>query len=156
LAQEQAPDRGRGLAARLGVSPDALRYDQRLGLLPAAPRNAAGYRRDDQGAVKRLRFVKGAQRIGLRLREIAELPQVLDCGQCPCGHTESLVRQRLAEVDAELARLAGLRGELAQLLARASEQVCTVETANGGGACRRLLGRGGSDGGVSELRLPVR
>jgi len=59
--------------------------------------------------VRRLRFVKGAQPVGLRLREIAELLQVLDRGQCPCGHTEALVRERLAAVDAELARLAALQ-----------------------------------------------
>ncbi|HTE68028.1 MAG TPA: hypothetical protein VK942_04600 [Actinomycetes bacterium] len=31
-------------------------------------------------------------------------------GQCPGGHTEALLRERLAEVDAELARLAGYGG----------------------------------------------
>jgi DNA-binding transcriptional MerR regulator len=67
----------------------------------------------------------------LRLREIAELLEVVDRGQCPCGHTETLLRERLAEVDAELARLGALRGELARLLAQAPEQGCTVETAEG-------------------------
>jgi hypothetical protein len=57
-----------------------------------------------------LRLVKGAQRVGLRLREIAELLEIVDRGQCACGHTEALLRQRLAEVDAELARLGALRG----------------------------------------------
>jgi DNA-binding transcriptional MerR regulator len=97
------------LAARVGVSPDAVRYYERLGLLPPPARSMAGYRRYDERAIQRLRFVKGAQRVGLRLREIAELLQVLDRGQCPCGHTEALVCERLAAVDAELARLAALQ-----------------------------------------------
>ncbi len=54
--------------------------------------------------------------MGLRLREILELLQVADRGQCPCGHTETLLRQRLAEVDAELDRLGALRAGLARLL----------------------------------------
>jgi DNA-binding transcriptional MerR regulator len=118
-----------GLANRVSVSPDAVRYSERLGLLPRPARSAAGYRRYDQRAVERLRFVKGAQRVGLRLREIAELLQVVDRGQCPCGHTDALLRERLAEVDAELARLGALRATLARLLAERPEQACAVETA---------------------------
>jgi len=146
-----------GLATRVGVSPHAVRYYERLGLLPKAARTAAGYRRYDEGAVERLRLVKGAQRVGLRLREIAELLEVVDRGQCPCGHTETLLRQRLAEVDTELARLAGLRGELARLLAMAPEQACTVETTQGWWCVQAFSSEGGDgDGGVSELWLPVR
>jgi DNA-binding transcriptional MerR regulator len=146
-----------GLAARVGVSPDAVRYYERLGLLAPPERSAAGYRRYDQGAVERLRFVKGAQRVGLRLREIAELLEVVDRGQCPCGHTEMLLRERLAEVDAELARLAVLRGELARLLAQAPGDACTAQTAEGWWCVQAFSNEGGDgDGGVSELRLPVR
>jgi hypothetical protein len=108
-----------------------------------------------EGAVDRLRFVKGAQRVGLRLREIVELLEVVDRGQCPCGHTETLLRERLAAVDAELARLAALRSELARLLAQAPPEACTVETAEGCWCVQALSNRGGDgDGGVSELRLP--
>ena len=60
-----------------------------------------------------MRFIKGAQRLGLRLREIAELLQVRDRGGCPCGHTQALVERRVAE----LVRLAGLRADLARLAA---------------------------------------
>jgi DNA-binding transcriptional MerR regulator len=145
------------LAARVGVSPDAVRYYERLGLLAPPERSAAGYRRYDEGAVERLRLVKGAQRVGLRLREIAELLQVVDRGQCPCGHTETLLRERLAEVDTELARLVALRGELAGLLAQAPEQACTVETAEGWWCVQAFSNEGGDgDGGMPQLRLPVR
>jgi DNA-binding transcriptional MerR regulator len=145
------------LAARVGVSPDAVRYYERLGLLPPPARSMAGYRRYDERAIQRLRFVKGAQRVGLRLREIAELLEVVDRGQCPCGHTETLLRERLAAVDTELARLAALRGELARLLAQAPEQACTVDTAEGWWCVQAFSNDGGDGhGGVPDLRLPVR
>jgi len=66
----------------------------------------------NQASVSRLRLIKGAQRAGLRLREIGELLQVADQGQCPCGHTETLLRKRLAEVRAELDRLRALEADL--------------------------------------------
>jgi DNA-binding transcriptional MerR regulator len=86
------------LADTVGLSADTVRYYERVGLLPEPARSAAGYRLYDQTAVGRLRLIKGAQRAGLRLREIGELLQVADRGQCPCGHTETLLRERLAEV----------------------------------------------------------
>ena len=77
------------LADQAGLSPDTVRYYERVGLLPEPACSAAGYRLYDQAAVGRLRLIKGAQRAGLRLREIGELLQVADRGQCPCGHTET-------------------------------------------------------------------
>jgi DNA-binding transcriptional MerR regulator len=76
----------------------------------------ARYRLYDQHAVARLRLIRGAQRAGLRLREIGELLQVADQGLCPCGHTETLLRERLAKVRAELDRLRDLEAELSRLL----------------------------------------
>ncbi len=70
----------------------------------------------DETAVERLRFIRGAQRVGLRLREIAELVEIMDRGQCPCGHTDAMLRDRVAELDRELAELTALRGEIARLV----------------------------------------
>jgi DNA-binding transcriptional MerR regulator len=112
------------LAQRAGVRAGTVRYYERVGLLPAPARSPAGYRTYDEAAVGRLRFIKGAQRVGLRLREILELLEVADRGQCPCGHTEALLRQRLAEVDAELGRLGALRAGLARLLDAHPQAAC--------------------------------
>jgi DNA-binding transcriptional MerR regulator len=81
------------LAKRTGIGADTVRYYERAGLLPPVARTRAGYRKYEESTADRLRFIKGAQRLGLRLREIAELLQVRDRGACPCGHTEALVRR---------------------------------------------------------------
>jgi DNA-binding transcriptional MerR regulator len=103
------------LADRAGVRPDTIRYYERAGLLPQPPRSPAGYRQYDEAMVDRAQFIKGAQRLGLRLREIAELLEINDHGQCPCGHTEDLVRRRVVELDAEIARLLDTRQRLVKL-----------------------------------------
>jgi DNA-binding transcriptional MerR regulator len=100
------------LADLVGVAPDTIRYYERAGLLPAPARTPAGYRAYDGRAVDRLRFIQGAQRLGLRLRDIADLLAVRDTGVCPCEPAEHLLRRRLAELDAEMARLAALRLEI--------------------------------------------
>jgi DNA-binding transcriptional MerR regulator len=112
------------LAERAGVRADTIRYYERIGLLPAPARSPAGYRAFDEATVERLRFIRGAQRVGLRLRDIAELLEAADRGQCPCGHTEVLLRGRLAEIDAELGRLAALRTQLARLLDAHPQAAC--------------------------------
>jgi DNA-binding transcriptional MerR regulator len=71
------------LARQVGVGPDTIRYYERVGPLPTPTRTPAGYRRYDDDIADRVRFIKGAQRLGLRLREIAELLQVRDRGGCP-------------------------------------------------------------------------
>jgi DNA-binding transcriptional MerR regulator len=145
------------LADRVGLSADAVRYYERLGLLPTPKRSAVGYRLYDQEVVERLRFVKGAQRLGLRLREIRELLEVVDRGRCPCGHTQTLLAQRLAEVDAELVRLTALRAELARLLNQAPQDACAATTASQWWCVQEFSQAQGGDGdAVPELRLPVR
>ncbi|MFW3171764.1 heavy metal-responsive transcriptional regulator [Geodermatophilus sp. CPCC 206100] len=103
------------LARAVGVRPDTVRYYERAGLLPAPARTATGYRAYDDGAVDRLRFIQGAQRLGLRLADIRSLLAVRDTGTCPCEPAETLLRRRMAEVDAEIARLAALRAEMATM-----------------------------------------
>jgi len=58
---------------------------------------------------------KGAQRLGLRLRNIADLLAIRDTGNCPCDPAEQLLRHRIAEIDAEMASLAALRVDLVRM-----------------------------------------
>jgi DNA-binding transcriptional MerR regulator len=104
------------LAERAGMTSDAVRYYEKIGLLPAPERTEAGYRLFGPASVSRLEFIKSAQRLGLRLGDIRQLLEVMDNGLCPCGHTEDLLRARMAEVDEEIARLTSLRAAMAHTL----------------------------------------
>lgn len=66
--------------------------------------------------IDRLHFIQGAQRLGLRLDDIRELFAVRDTGTCPCEPADQLLRRRLAQLDAELARLVALRQDMADML----------------------------------------
>jgi MerR family copper efflux transcriptional regulator len=105
------------IARRAGVSADAVRFYEKEGLLPPAPRSSSGYREFDGSTAERIRFIKGAQEMGLRLAEIAELLEIQDRGACPCGHTKALVENHIDAIDAELTRLAELRKDLAAMAA---------------------------------------
>ena len=100
------------LAARSGVSPDAIRFYERERLLRPPSRTTSGYRQFDEDAIRRVRFIKGAQSLGLKLAEIRELLEIQDRGACPCGHTGQLVERRIADLDQEIEELQRLRSEL--------------------------------------------
>lgn len=112
------------LADSAGVRPDTIRYYEKAGLLPPPARSAAGYRLYADAMTDRVQFIKGAQRAGLRLREIAQLLEIHDHGQCPCGHTEDLVRRRVVEIDAEIARLQVTHQRLTQLADDCPADLC--------------------------------
>jgi DNA-binding transcriptional MerR regulator len=112
------------LADAVGVTADTVRYYERAGLLPPPSRAPSGYRAYHVGAVDRLRFIQGAQRLGLRLSDIRDLLAVRDTGTCPCEPAEDLLTRRLAEVDAEIARLTALRREMATMLAGLAQPGC--------------------------------
>lgn len=109
------PDRGwtiTALASQAGVKPDTVRYYERIGLLPVPARTGGAHRRYGPDALDRLRFIQGAQRLGLHLDEIRDLLTVRDTGACPCEPAATLLHRRRTELDTEIARLTALRAEL--------------------------------------------
>lgn len=103
------------VAAEAGVSSDTIRFYERKGLLAPPERTSSGYRQFDAEAVRRVRFIKGAQSLGLKLAEIQELLEIQDRGACPCGHTRVMVERRISELDREVVRLKALRSDLSTL-----------------------------------------
>lgn len=61
------------VAAAAGLTVDAVRHYERLGLLKPAARTDGGFRTYGRDPVQRLAFIRQAQRIGLQLREIRDL-----------------------------------------------------------------------------------
>jgi len=123
------------LAERAGVSPKALRHYERIGVMPAPPRTASGYRDYGPEALQRLRFVTAGRRVGLSLRQLAKILEVRDHGRAPCAEALALVDERLRDVEERIARLEAVRAELAAVAERgrhidpedcAADGVCAV------------------------------
>jgi DNA-binding transcriptional MerR regulator len=107
------------LARRNGVTLDALRYYERLGLLPRARRTTGGFRMFASGATERIRFIKQAQANGLSLAEIRQLLAFQDRGgRERCRHVHRLLGLKLEALETKLAHLQEFRKTLREYLAQ--------------------------------------
>ncbi|MEX2272607.1 MAG: heavy metal-responsive transcriptional regulator [Vicinamibacterales bacterium] len=112
------------LAARSGLTADAVRYYERLGLLPPAQRTAGGFRIYAEPALARLRFIRQAQTLGLSLQEIRQLVTHHDeNGVKRCRRVRDLLQSKLSVLDARLAEMQHFRGTLTEYLAACEHEL---------------------------------
>ncbi|OGN86692.1 MAG: hypothetical protein A2X23_04900 [Chloroflexi bacterium GWC2_73_18] len=105
------------VAHRLRVSPEAIRFYEREGLLPPPRRGESGYRDYDDADLERLRLLQGLRQLELRLPEAARLAVMCEAGRCDevSDELRGLIRQQRAEIERRLAELAHLDRRLAEL-----------------------------------------
>ena len=120
------------VAAEAGVGVQTLHYYERLGMLPKPDRSAANYRLYSPEAVRRVRFIKKAQALGLTLEETKQILDLKDHGREPCRKVAELGGKHLQEIDAHLMRLRAYRRALAQAVSawpkkNLSERHCAGE-----------------------------
>lgn len=99
------------VAARAGLRTSALRYYERIGLLPEAER-VGGKRRYAPDVLERLAVIATAQRAGLSLGEVRELLDGVDAGEPAGERLQALARRKLPEVEALIAQAEAVRGWL--------------------------------------------
>ena len=100
------------LSERSGVATSALRYYEDLGLI-TSERSAGNQRRYAPHMLRRVAFVRSAQRVGLTLEEVAEALATLPEGRTPTKADWSrLSRTWRPRIDAQIERLERLRDKL--------------------------------------------
>jgi MerR family transcriptional regulator, mercuric resistance operon regulatory protein len=115
------PMRTAEVADLAAVNRQTLRYYERRGLLAAPDRTRAGYRSYPADAVQRVRFIKRAQSVGFSLDEVATLLHLNDGSPDDCPTAHSLVMEKVAELDAQVADLQSMRATLLRLAARCGD-----------------------------------
>jgi DNA-binding transcriptional MerR regulator len=102
-------------AKRGGVGVETIRYYERHGLMPRAPRTHSGYRIFTEDAVTRLRFIKHAQELGFSLKEIKELLNLRIRPRSSCADVRRSAEAKIAEVEEKIRHLEAMRDALRQL-----------------------------------------
>jgi MerR family redox-sensitive transcriptional activator SoxR len=113
------------LARRTGLKPSAIRYYERLGLLPV-PGRAGGQRLYSGDAHHRVLLIRFASDMGFTLAEIKLFLNGLRDNAAVGPRWKKLAKRKIQEVDAGIKRARGLKSLLEHLLQCrcASLQVC--------------------------------
>ncbi len=147
------------VARRAGVHVETLRFYERKGILPEPPRRKSGYREYPPETVELVRFVKRAQQLGFSLREIRELLSLREVPEGARARVQSLVEEKLREIEHKIRHLEAMHRALRELLHACrctgrSARCPIIESLNGCPTCRADGDQEKSLGKKGATRLP--
>jgi DNA-binding transcriptional MerR regulator len=100
------------VAKKIGLSVDAIRFYERIALLPRPPRTQAGFRQYAESDVETLGFIRRVQGLGFKLSEIRGLVNLRGNRLQPCAPVRRRLEEKLSDVQQKLANLHKLEREL--------------------------------------------
>jgi MerR family transcriptional regulator, mercuric resistance operon regulatory protein len=105
------------LSERTGVTVETIRYYEREGLLPSAPRTAGGHRVFVEAHLRRLMFIRRSRELGFSGTEVRTLLGLVDGGYT-CSEVRDLTLKHLVSVRAKIADLRRLEKTLTTISAK--------------------------------------
>ncbi|MGR6035337.1 MAG: Cu(I)-responsive transcriptional regulator [Candidatus Nitrosoglobus sp.] len=105
-------------AAQSGISPKTIRYYEDIGLIYPPQRTRNGYRYYDQATIHTLQFIKRARGLGFSIEECRDLLSLYKNQSRASADVKNLAKERVADLNAKIAELAGMRTTLIQLIDR--------------------------------------
>lgn len=113
------------VAKRAGLSKDGVRHYEALGLIKSTPRLAGSraYRDYGEDTLERLALIRLGKRLHFRLRDIAEMLDRLMADQITREERAGVMRDKVAEIEAQIADLRRAQAELLMLAERPDKDV---------------------------------
>lgn len=115
------------LAARCGVSADAIRFYEREGLLKARKRTPSGYRLFDDTDARRIAFIQYAQQCGFSLADVGQLLQVKSLEDGCCGDVRRVATEKRLALEQRIGTLTAMAGVLDRLIAACNDSSRPLE-----------------------------
>ena len=113
------------LGRATGTKTETIRYYEHEGLLAPPPRTSSGYRDYSPDDVARLRFIRRARQLGFSMVQVRQLLDLTDEPSRSCEAVDTIASAQLAEVEAKLIDLKGLRDELSRMVESCKTQAFT-------------------------------
>jgi len=90
------------LAKMAGINIESIRFYERKGLMPKPIRSDSGYRLYAIDDVKRIKFIKKAQKLGFTLKEINELLNLRIDEHNTCADVQMLIIKKTKEIELKI------------------------------------------------------
>lgn len=118
-----------GKVSRLmDVSTGTLRYYEREGLISPSGKSESGYRLYEQDDVRRVRFIKHAQRCGFTLAEISRLLALRGKQSACCHDVRTLALEKKLRLEAKIKAMKKMSQELDRLMADCSNDELPIDS----------------------------
>ncbi len=93
------------LAKAAATPTSTLRYYERIGLLKPEDRSQGNYRLYGDESLRRLRFIRASQAVGFTLDDVNTLLGNRDGKTPTCNEVQTLIEERLADIEKRLKNL---------------------------------------------------
>lgn len=103
------------VSQKTGISPETIRYYERIALLPSPHRADNGYRQYDDADMERLEFIRRSRALDFALDEIQEILTFRERNEPPCQYVMGVMAEHLAEIEIRIADLKKLRDDMQNL-----------------------------------------
>ena len=104
------------VAERGGVNLQTIRYYEQVGMMPAPPRSAAGYRQYQPEHLQQLIFLRRCRDLGFSIQEISSLLELAEQSAEPCTKVAHVATQHLEAVQAKMSDLKRLERALESMV----------------------------------------
>ena len=111
----------RDVAHSVGLTSQAIRFYERLGLIEKPQRTRGRYRVYSAEALERVQFIKDAQKLGFSLEEIRAVLRLKYSGRSPCDCVRKMLNGKLRGLKKQIKQMDRMRREIARCL-RASRK----------------------------------
>ncbi|GAB2857521.1 MerR family transcriptional regulator [Lentzea nigeriaca] len=106
------------LARAAGVGISTVRFYERRGLVVPTARTHGGYRHYDEEALRRLKFIRRAQRLGFTLTELEQLLDVDEFGD--------VITEKVAQIEERIRDLDRVRLALLEVAENGVQEQCPI------------------------------
>src|SRR6266852_3488745 len=106
------------LSKHTGTNVEAIRYYERVRLLPAPARTPGGYRLYETEHLKRLSFIRRARALGFSIEEVRTLLKLADERKRPCAEVRVVAEAHLDDVRAKISDLKAIERVFRETVAK--------------------------------------
>lgn len=123
------------VARRTGASARALRYWERLDLLPRAARSHTGHRLFSPDALRYVEFIGKSRSVGLSLAQMKRVLTLVRRGQDPCPEVCLWMCEKTQELERQIRALQRLRRRVMSVARSGSRRNCAQSDCCAKGRC---------------------
>lgn len=106
------------LSQSAGVNIETIRYYERVGVLPVAPRTSGGRRIYGSKATRTLAFIRRARELGFSLDQVRTLLELGGPGSASCAEVRTIAAMHLTEIRRKIDDLQRLEALLSKTIRR--------------------------------------